>query len=354
MRKRISVILFTFFLTLGVFNVTYGHRSDLTDFNTRYNTAATVLNACVLCHLDPGGGGPKNPYGDAYLNSGFAAIENLDSDIDGFRNIVEITERTFPGDASSYPSFRVLILKYYNDILRRGPEPGGAESWTAEMDRIVSLGIDVKEGFIALGKVFFNSPEYVSMGKSDTAYVLDLYQAFLNRTPTQPEVDSWLAYLTQGVSRNEVLNFFIFSAEFNTYMAGIFGAGAEEPENSLINDFYRGILGRLPDTAGFNYWLVLMRAAQCAGAQQVRDLSHQIASLFVSSAEYVARGRMNSQYVEDLYDAILRRGAAPNEITYWLNILSGGTMTREEVLLFFTNSPEFQIRVQAVIDAGCL
>jgi len=247
-----------------------------------------------------------------------------------------------------------IIQSYYNNILNRAPEPGGAESWMAEIDRIMSLGIDIKEGFIAVGKVFFNSAEYLSMGKTDTAYVLDLYRAFLSRTPSQPEVDSWLAYLTQGVSRNEVLNFFIFSAEFNTYMAGLFGATTARPENNLVNDFYRGILSRLPDTMGFNSWLAQMRTAQCTGAQQVRDLSHQIASLFVASAEYEARGRTNSGYLEDLYDAILRRGAAPWEITYWLDILTAGTMTRAQVLQAFTDSPEFQIRVQAVIDAGCL
>jgi hypothetical protein len=151
-----------------------------------------------------------------------------------------------------------------------------------------------------------------------------------------------------------VLNFFVFSAEFNSYMTGLFGPSTARPENNLVNDFYRGILSRLPDTDGFNSWLNSMRVAQCTGAQEVRDLSYQIASLFVASAEYVGRSRTDSGYVEDLYDAILRRGAAPNEITYWLDILTAGTMTREQVLQFFTNSPEFQSRVNAVIAAGCL
>jgi hypothetical protein len=245
-----------------------------------------------------------------------------------------------------------LVTKYYNDILIRAPEPGGAESWTAEIDRIMSLGIDIKEGFIAIGKVFFNSPEYLSMGKTDTAYVLDLYRTFLNRIPAQSEVDSWLDVLTQGVSRNVVLNFFVFSPEYNTYMGGLFGASTARPENNLVNDFYRGVLSRLPDTAGYNSWLGSMRAAQCAGAQQVRDLSYQIASLFVGSAEYGTRGRTNSQFVEDLYDAILRRTAAPWEINYWVTYL--GTATREQALQGFTGSAEFQTRVTAVINAGCL
>jgi hypothetical protein len=95
-----------------------------------------------------------------------------------------------------------------------------------------------------------------------------------------------------------------------------------------------------------------MRDAQCTGAQQVRDLSHQIASLFVNSSEYGMRGRTNLEYVEDLYDAILRRGALPSEVSYWETFLN--TATREQVLQFFTNSLEFEIRVQEVIDTGCL
>lgn len=248
-----------------------------------------------------------------------------------------------------------LITKYYQDILGRDPEPGGAEGWTAEIERIVSLDIDINEGFIAIGKSFFNSAEYLARGRTDAQYVADLYQSFLNRVPSQPEVNFWVAYLSGGANRNIVLNFFVFSPEFNTYMTGIFGVSVARPENNLVNDFYRGILSRTPDTVGFNYWLGLMRAAQCAGsAQQIRDLSYQIASFFVSSAEYVLRGRTNNQYVEDLYDGIMRRSAAPSEVNFWVGGLDSATMTRDQALQFFTNSPEFQLRVQEVIDAGCL
>jgi hypothetical protein len=255
---------------------------------------------------------------------------------------------------SAQQDILTLVTKYYNDILGRAPEPGGAEGWTAEIERIVSLGIDIKEGVIAVGKSFFNSAEYLARGRTDAEYVGDLYQAFLNRVPDQTEVDFWVGYITGGATRNIVLNFFVFSPEFNAYMTGIFGVSTARPENNLVNDFYRGILSRTPDTAGFNYWLGLMRAAQCVGsAQQIQDLSYQIASLFVGSAEYVAKGRTNAGYVEDLYDAIMRRSAAPSEVNYWVGVLDGATMTRDQVLQFFTNSVEFQTRVTAVINAGC-
>ncbi len=68
-------------------------------------------------------------------------------------------------------------------------------------------------------------------------------------------------------------------------------------------------MSRFPDDAGFNSYLTQMRTAQCTGADAVKNLSYQIALSFVQSAEYAARNRNNTEYVEDLYNGILRRGA---------------------------------------------
>jgi hypothetical protein len=120
----------------------------------------------------------------------------------------------------------------------------------------------------------------------------------------------------------------------------------------MVNDFYRGILGRLPDDAGFNAWLGEMRTAQCTSAQAVEDLSYELSLLFVQSGEYIERGRNNVGYVEDLYNAILRRGADCGGFTAWVDNLD--IMTRVQVLQAFTASPEFQTRVDAIIAAGCI
>jgi hypothetical protein len=284
--------------------------------------------------LDLGTSGPDNDYG-------YGLVNGYDAYIQAFQLLFG-------------QSVNDLIAHYYDSILHRSSDPEGLNFWTSEIQRLISLGIDVKEGLITAAKLFFNSSEYLQKNKPDDQYLIDLYQAFLNRTPSSSEVNFWVGYITGGASRNIVLNYFAFSAEFNAILEGVFGVSTTRPESNLINGFYRGFLRRTPDTGGVVYWIDLMRNAQCTGAQQVRDLSHQIALGFIHSAEYIAMGRVNSQYVEDLYDAILRRAAAPSEITYWLNILNGGTMTREQVLQGFTDSNEFQIRVQSVIDAGCL
>ncbi len=85
----------------------------------------------------------------------------------------------------------------------------------------------------------------------------------------------------------------------------------------------------------------------------MRNVTNQIALGFIRSGEYRNRNRNNSQYVEDLYNGILKRGADAPGFIHWVEILDNG-YPRASALSDFTNSPEFQTRVQEVIDAGCL
>ena len=75
----------------------------LTSFNSQYGTSGTVLNTCNVCHTSVPS---RNSYGAAFASNGhsFTAIENADSDGDGFTNIAEINARTFPGDSASTPT----------------------------------------------------------------------------------------------------------------------------------------------------------------------------------------------------------------------------------------------------------
>lgn len=77
-----------------------------TAFETTYTTAVgSKIDSCLLCHNSQYGGS-RNTYGQDYDNNGlsFSAIETMDSDSDGFTNIVEINAKTFPGDAADMPA----------------------------------------------------------------------------------------------------------------------------------------------------------------------------------------------------------------------------------------------------------
>ena len=100
----IAVVLLVIIMLLGS-PIVSARPAYLDAFNQQYDMEGTRLDTCATCHINPSGGGSRNPYGMAYAASGrdFASIEELDSDGDGFTNVKEINALTFPGDPADYP-----------------------------------------------------------------------------------------------------------------------------------------------------------------------------------------------------------------------------------------------------------
>jgi hypothetical protein len=245
-----------------------------------------------------------------------------------------------------------LVTHYYLSILRRASDAGGKSFWNAEAARMAALGTSVNETWYAMSASFFFSPEYVAFQRNDADFVTDLYNTFFNRAPDPTGFADWTSKLAQGMPREVVGTSFMFSPEFTTFTQSIFGTATVRPEIDMDVDFYRGLLGRLPDDAGFNSWLVKLRNAQCSGAPAVTSTVEDISSQFALSAEYVQRNRSNSQYVGDLYNAFLRRGGDLAGVLFWIDQIASGKLTREQVRKAFVASPEFTARVNAVIAAG--
>ena len=65
-----------------------------------------------------------------------------------------------------------------------------------------------------IAKAFFLSPEYLSQNTSDDAFVTTCYRAFFGREPDGGGKQTWMTALEQGMSREQVLDGFIDSAEF--------------------------------------------------------------------------------------------------------------------------------------------
>jgi len=247
-----------------------------------------------------------------------------------------------------------LIEQYYVNILGRPFDLAGKTYWLGEVQRTQDLGIDVKEAFMVMAGVFFASPEYTAKNTSDAQYVTDLYKTFLNRSPDGGGLAYWTGLLSAGVSRAVVMNGFMFAPEFAAYMGSLPGNAVSRPEVYASVDFYRGLLGRLPDNPGFNYWLYQFQIAQCGGAAMVYNATEILSSSFAVSSEYLARNRSDVEYVSDLYYAFLRRSADQTGFLYWIGQLSTKAQTRDQLRKAFIASPEFTARVNAVIAAGCV
>ena len=75
-----------------------------------------------------------------------------------------------------------------------------------------------------------------------------LYQSMFHRTPDAAGTGYWLTQLDHGGAVLSIANSFINSAEFLSLY------GANTTDAAFITALYANVLGRTPDSAGFNYW----------------------------------------------------------------------------------------------------
>ena len=248
---------------------------------------------------------------------------------------------------------RSMVTHYYDSILRRPPEPDGKAFWEAEAQRLRNLGADPNESWYAMAATMFAGAEYAALNRDDAGFIEDLYRTFFNRAPDAGGMAYWRDLLGRGLPRSAALADFTFGPESVNFMRATFGDAPVRSEIDTITDFYRGLLGRVPDDGGFSFWLGRFRAAQCAGGNAVNAEADSISSQFITSAEYANRQRDDRAFVGDLYNAFLRRGGALDGVNFWITQLQSKSMTRDAVRRAFVNSQEFQNRVAKMLSEGC-
>jgi len=119
MKKNFLVVLVVALtLSLGFVVIATANDGALADFNAQY-PGNSFGSSCSICHTSPP---TTNPYGTDLVNAGatasnipaatFVAVEGLDSDMDGFTNLVEITHNpsTFPGNPNSHPAAALVAV----------------------------------------------------------------------------------------------------------------------------------------------------------------------------------------------------------------------------------------------------
>ena len=248
---------------------------------------------------------------------------------------------------------RSLVTFYYESILRRAADPAGKDFWNGEWQRAATLGMNPNEAWYAMAASFFTSAEYAAFARDDSGFIQDLYETFFNRAPDADGAAYWQGLLAKGLPREAALTSFTFSPEFSNFTKAKFGDATVRSEIDTVSDFYRGLLARLPDSDGFNYWLGQFRQAQCQGGNAVNAAVERISSQFALGTEYANRARTDTQYVSDLYNAFLRRGGDVDGVKYWVDQLANHTRTREDVRRAMISSPEFQNRVSTMVAQGC-
>ncbi len=271
----------------------------------------------------------------------------------GTYQVVYDRDANCSGNAATYSA---LVEQYYAAILRRPSDAGGKASWPSEADRLCGLGADPAQTFVVMANVFFNTPEYLAFNRDDIGFVTDLYKAFFNRLPDAGGLSYWLSELASGMLRNNVMSWFLLSPEFEATMNSEFPGQTARAETYLVLNLYGGLFRRLAESGGYTYWTGQFRTAQCNAnpAAAVQATIDSVSSEFVASAEYAARATTNSQYVADLYYALLQRGAETGGYNYWIGQLDGGFLSRTQVRQQFLTSPEMTAQSAAIAAEGCL
>jgi serralysin len=157
----------------------------------------------------------------------------------------------FQGNAGNDTVFTVKDLSGI-----AGTKHLGGESWNydvgfpgAKLDRD-GYGYDYPKFSLAgVGRFRNNDIGYSFPINNDDDKVYRLYKAAFNRTPDLGGLGYWIYQSDQGTTLIEMSGKFIDSPEFRS----IYG---QNPSNSeFLTRVYTNVLGRTPDSGGYNWWL---------------------------------------------------------------------------------------------------
>ncbi len=184
-----------------------------------------------------------------------------------------------------------------------------------------------------LGYGFVMSEEYIAKGTSNEEFVTMLYNLFPDRIPDAEGLAFWVAQLETSATRPGVLNGFIHSVEFSSICES-YGITAFTPGlPGFVTRFYTLTLERVPDAQGLDYWVDRLSSGELTG--------EDIAYGFIFSEEFLAHNHPNGTYVSILYNAFFDRVPDTEGYIYWMSLLESG-YSREYIMDSFIHSAEFE------------
>jgi hypothetical protein len=127
------------------------------------------------------------------------------------------------------------VTGLYNDLLGRAPDAGGFNSWLGALVGGMSLN--------QVATAFAAGPE------REAIIIRSDYLNFLGRVPSSPEVGFWLNFEAQGHNRADVAAQMLASDEF-------FADHAKSP-SGFITGVYQDVLQRTPSTPEVDTWLAV-------------------------------------------------------------------------------------------------
>ena len=245
--------------------------------------------------------------------------------------LVSLTTIMFASATTGGNPKEAFIDRLYSTVLDRSADSAGLSYWLEEWN---SGRIDPK----GIAKSFMNSEEFLAKDLDDSAFLDVCYKAFMGRDADSAGKAYWIGEISNGMSRDEVIDSFVDSQEFTD----IIGASDEEspdPTSDFVTRLYKTVLERDPDSGGLDYWTEQIKSAA---------MDHKsVAMSFMHSQEFLSKNMDDSAFIDTLYRAFMGREADSSGKEYWMTKLSDN-MDRDSVISSFIDSTEFQ----NIINAG--
>ncbi len=230
-----------------------------------------------------------------------------------------------------------FVTRCYEVALGRDADEGGYDYWKNQLINGEVCGSQAAFGFIF-------STEYANKDTTNEQFVTDMYSMLFGRKPDEAGYNYWLEQLNgETATREQVFAGFANSEEFynlcNKYgvVSGAYIDGVSNEQQGGVNCFvarlYKVCLNRLPDQGGQAGWVQKLINGELSGST--------CAYGFVFSEEFTNMNLDNTDFVKNMYAAFFGREADEEGLNYWVDMLNGGTATREDVFNGFTGSPEF-------------
>ncbi len=114
-------------------------------------------------------------------------------------------------DNKKFEKINKFINFLYINILEREPDREGVKYWR---ERLLKGKREAKE----VVRFFFESDEFKSKNLSDEEFLKIIYRTIFQREPDKEGASYWLKKLSKGAKREDVINYFIESKEFENLL----------------------------------------------------------------------------------------------------------------------------------------
>lgn len=247
--------------------------------------------------------------------------------------LFSVSANCFAADSQNVDDF---VTRLYKICLGREAEEDGLKYWTDVLKNGEQTGTSVAAGFIF-------SPELQNKSYSNGAYVDIMYDAFFGRKADSDGKAYWVDQMNAGMTREEIFTGFANSPEFfdlcDSYdiVAGTFLPGRDYLQvartNLFVERLYNVVLGRKCDKEGMMYWTCALTDGTITGTLAAYG--------FFFSPEYENSRKLYSEYINDLYAAIMGREPDADGHKYWMDLMMLEGATKEQIFNGFAMAPEF-------------